>query len=282
MSYGLTSVIIPVFNGAELLGEQLSALARQDYLGDWECVVADNGSTDESRDVALRFAEKLPLKVVDATERRGNAAARNLGVKHASGDVLLFADQDDVVGEKWLSSHVSALRGADISVGPFEMTSGQARAGVTRVDAPMFGTYHFLPYGLSSNMAMTRRLYESLGGFSEEYPAACDVDFCWRAQIAGFTLTGADEAVVVKRRRATAHGVWRQHFVFGTDDVRLFATFGDDGMPRSWRSIYRPYGWLVLHIFDLLRADRRLAWIGVAAQRAGRFTGSLTLRRCYL
>lgn len=74
------SIIIPTYNGADVLGEQLQSLISQSIPVP-ELVVSDNGSSDRSRQVALSFAERLPVRVVDTSERSGNAAARNLGAE---------------------------------------------------------------------------------------------------------------------------------------------------------------------------------------------------------
>lgn len=279
----MVSVVVPVYNGAEMLGEQLSALARQDYSGDWECVIADNGSSDGSREVAKGFAAVVPLRVADASARRGNAAARNQGAEQARGDLLLFCDQDDVVSANWISAHVQALNEADLTVGPFDMAMDVTSGPRERVRAPMSGSYGYLPYGLSSNMGVRRGVFEALGGFLEQYPAACDVDISWRAQLAGFRLAAAQEAVVLKQRRTDTRGVWRQHFVFGLDDVRLYRNFAEHGMSRDWKLAVKSYGWILLHSPEALLVQRqRLRWAGVAAQRAGRLVGSVRMGRLYL
>ena len=61
------SVVMPTRNVAETVGGQLAALAAQTYTGDWELVVADNGSTDDTAPVLHRWADRIPhLRVVDA------------------------------------------------------------------------------------------------------------------------------------------------------------------------------------------------------------------------
>src|SRR5437763_781538 len=99
------SVVIPCLNAAATLGVQLAALAAQGWEGDWEVVVADNGSTDGSQAVAESYRSRLRgLKLVDASDRRGQAHARNLGAAAATGDAYFFCDADDEVAPGWLAA----------------------------------------------------------------------------------------------------------------------------------------------------------------------------------
>ncbi len=66
------SIVIPCYNAAETIGAQLQAVAEQQWHRPWEVIVSDNGSTDNSIDIAERFKGQLPsLRVVDASDRRG-------------------------------------------------------------------------------------------------------------------------------------------------------------------------------------------------------------------
>ena len=101
---------MPCWNTARFIGTQLEALARQKVDDPWEVIMADNGSSDDSRRIAEAFAAKLPLRIVDASQRRGAAHARNFGVLKAIGDVVVFCDSDDEVGEGFLAAMGRALR----------------------------------------------------------------------------------------------------------------------------------------------------------------------------
>ena len=76
------SVVIPTYNAAATLDATLAALAAQEDVAPFEVVIADNGSVDDSAEVARRWADRLPLlRVVDASRARGVAAARNDGIR---------------------------------------------------------------------------------------------------------------------------------------------------------------------------------------------------------
>src|SRR5436309_9736329 len=99
------TVAIPMRNAAATIAEQLEALVDQDFTGEWEVVVADNGSTDDSRDIVRRFADRLPdLRVLDASQAVGAAHARNVALREARGDVFVVTDADDVVDRGWVTA----------------------------------------------------------------------------------------------------------------------------------------------------------------------------------
>jgi hypothetical protein len=88
------SVVIPAYNAAATLAEQLEALAGQECEDDWEVVIADNGSTGGTADIARRYAPRFKaLTVVDSGPRRGHSAPRNAGAKTARGELLVFRDR---------------------------------------------------------------------------------------------------------------------------------------------------------------------------------------------
>jgi glycosyltransferase involved in cell wall biosynthesis len=87
------SVIVPVYNGGNFLHRCLDALFASDY-ADFEVIVADDGSTDTSAEIAREKGAKV---IPTAQRQSGPAAARNLAAKHAKGSVLLFVDADVVV-----------------------------------------------------------------------------------------------------------------------------------------------------------------------------------------
>jgi glycosyltransferase involved in cell wall biosynthesis len=95
MQSSLVSVVVPVYNGGKFLAEALASILNQTYTN-WECIVVDDGSLDDSFEIALSFAQRYPGKFRAFTQTNsGQAKTRNLGIENALGDFIAFLDCDD-------------------------------------------------------------------------------------------------------------------------------------------------------------------------------------------
>lgn len=102
------SLVIPAYNAAATLAQTLDSLLAQSHPA-WEAVVVDDGSTDETAELARRFARQdARIRLVQA-EHRGVSAARNTGILQARFDWLAFLDADDWLGPEFLSSMAQAI-----------------------------------------------------------------------------------------------------------------------------------------------------------------------------
>jgi hypothetical protein len=90
----LVSVIIPVFNRPKMLAAALRSVIAQTF-SDWEVIVVDDGSSDESAEAALRFGQTGKVRVIRHERNQGPSAARNSGVLAARGRFVSFLDSDD-------------------------------------------------------------------------------------------------------------------------------------------------------------------------------------------
>jgi len=271
-----------VRDGASTIGEQLAALAAQTYPGAFDVVVADNGSTDDTRAVVESWSERLPrVVVVDATGRRGAGYARGVGAEAATGDFLAFCDADDVVAPEWLAALAESAREHDIVTGVLDATELNAEA-VRRwrpERARSIPRAGFLPFAPSGNFGVWADVFRATGGFDERYLQNEDVEWSWRAQLASYTLGFAPDAVVHYRYRTGARGIAREGFGRGLCTVRLYRDFRARGMrrPPTGRSARR-WLWLVVRAPYVLSSDRRGLWVRRAGESAGRLVGSVRFR----
>lgn len=94
MTYPLVSIIVPVYNVESFLSECLDSLLNQTY-ANIEIICIDDGSTDNSPKILGHYKEQYSQIKTITTVNQGQAAARNLGLKEASGDFIMFMDSDD-------------------------------------------------------------------------------------------------------------------------------------------------------------------------------------------
>lgn len=105
------SIILPCYNHGEFLGESLGSICAQTSL-DWECLVVDDASTDNSQDVAVEIARsEKRIRILHHERNRGLAAARNTAIKHATGRYLVFVDADDLLLPPTLDTIKGRIKG---------------------------------------------------------------------------------------------------------------------------------------------------------------------------
>lgn len=101
----MVSIIIPAYNCAPYLGETLDSVLRQTYT-DWECIVVDDGSSDNTFEVAELYSCKYSNIKCYRQENSGPSAARNNAIAHSSGEFLLPLDGDDIISETYLEKAI--------------------------------------------------------------------------------------------------------------------------------------------------------------------------------
>lgn len=109
----LVSIVIPFLNRENFLGEAIESVAAQSC-ENWQLILVDDGSTDESRRIAEEWVAKHPKKIFlfehENHENRGASAARNLGLRQSRGEYLIFLDSDDVFLPDALESQLNNFK----------------------------------------------------------------------------------------------------------------------------------------------------------------------------
>ncbi len=107
----LVSIVIPIYNRAHLIGETLDSIMAQDYVN-WECIIVDDGSTDNTYQVLETYKQKdSRFQVYHRPEDRpkGANACRNYGWELAKGEYLKFFDSDDIMCKDFIEKQVECL-----------------------------------------------------------------------------------------------------------------------------------------------------------------------------
>ncbi len=218
------SVIIPVWNGQATIGKCLRAIEAQTYPAELtQVLVIDNGSTDDTTSIIRSFPGCMLL----SETAPGSYAARNLGLRHASGDIIAFTDADCIPDPEWLERIVEAL-------------AQKPRAGViagrisTFTDGPMTDAaifdslFAFRQQTLASrnqcvtaNWASPAAVLKEVGPFDAELKSGGDWALAEEIAAAGYPVVYCEKAHVrhparsstnelIGKRKRVAGGNWHK------------------------------------------------------------------------
>jgi GT2 family glycosyltransferase len=222
-SWPRISVVVCSYNGQSTLGECLNALTRLEY-PDYEVIVVDDGSTDQTAQIAREFG--FP---VISTENRGLSSARNTGWQAATGEIVAYIDDDAYPDVHWLTYLAHTFTTTDYAGvgGPNVPPDNDGPVADCVANAPG-GPIHVLLSDREAehipgcNMAFRRSALEAVGGFDPRLRVAGDdVDLCWRIQESGWKLGFNPSAMVWHRRRNCIGGYWKQQVGYGKAEALL-------------------------------------------------------------
>lgn len=194
------SVIIPTYNRADMIGDAIRSVLDQTY-GNWELIVVDDGSTDDTRAVVAGFNDPRTHYVFQ--QNRGLPAARNTGIRAAQGIYIAFLDSDDCFLPQKLAWQVAALDA--------EPDTGLVASGYIETDAmlqplrevaswhahPELSTPQWLqtcPF-ISSSVLVRRAWLERVGLFDEDMRYIEDWDLWLRLAHAGCRMRWVERIV---------------------------------------------------------------------------------------
>jgi hypothetical protein len=203
------SIVIPVRDRSDLLVECLDALSRQDTdFGSCEVIVCDDGSRVDIETTIQNFRKFFPHFKLRRQEPSGPAAARNLGIRDSSGEIVVFIDSDVLPESEMVRLLIQYLKdnptamGAEAALVPFGEGSGPLWDAPASVEGGRFHT---------AAIAYRRAALVRAGGFDEEFklPACEDAELAARILLQG-AIGFAPEAVARHpKRRITLRTHWK-------------------------------------------------------------------------
>jgi GT2 family glycosyltransferase len=267
----IASIIIVSYNSAAQIGACLRALQQQRCDCEYEIVVVDNASQDESRAVVAEFPA---ARLIAADHNWGFAGGVNRGVAAAHGRLIALLNPDAEPAPDWLQQLVAALDDQQIGVVGSKVLGpdGRIQSLGSELQLPAMLSAHrkagerdsgqdqqivdvWAVHGAA--MAFARPLWEALGGFDAGFFPAYweESDFCQRARQAGKRVVVAPQATV-RHHEASATGKYSPEFYFYYHRNRLRYAAKWLGWPALWET-FRPAEHARLRTAPLL--DRRVA-----------------------
>ena len=220
------SVIVPVLNEAEIIESALKQVTS--LQGNFEIIVVDGGSSDQTVSLARRFAVVL-------SSPKGRAAQMNAGAKAAKGDILLFLHADTSLPGNALPAVEKALKDPEIAGGRFKIKLDETGWEYRMVETGI-NVRDYLIKGFTGDQVIFVRksVFESLGGYLN-MPLMEDLDFgrrlCRAGRVIRLPLT-----VVTSARRWKKKGLFRTillmwalriGYLMGKQPHRLYRFYGD-------------------------------------------------------
>jgi len=206
------TVVIPTFRRPALLQRCIEAVLAQDYAGEYEIIVVDDGGTDDTRALVAEFGRqsRVPLRYLRPTLAHGPAVARNCGWRAARGELIAFTDDDAVPSSDWLSAG-AAFMGSEPAASRYAAACGRVRVPVTEPPTD----HERMTRGLenaafvTANAFVWRMALVQVRGFDERFTRAWheDSDLHFRLMRDVGPVGRCDGAVVLHPVRTERWGV---------------------------------------------------------------------------
>jgi mycofactocin system glycosyltransferase len=225
------TVIIPVLDRAEELGDCLAALVSLDYPSDrLDVVVIDDGSRDGA--AVSRVAGRYGARLLINDRNRGPSFSRNRAARTSAAEILAFVDSDCVPDRSWLRDLVPYLAWDRVGAVGGRTIGYYTESSLDRyeeVSSPLDMGRHFTIKGRGAdsfylptcNLLVRRSIYEGVGGLREDLRVGEDVDLCWRLRSTGSYLVYAPEAIVRHKHRDSLGALLRRRAQYGTSEATL-------------------------------------------------------------
>ena len=225
------TILIPVLNEEKNLPALLKALEK---FREEEIIFVDNASTDGSLELLKKFSAGKKFVRVLEEPNRGFAEPLNLGLQFARGENILFLDADAIPDKNWVKKMTKALTTSDLVVGETKSLLPPKPSVYGKLAKTLFHQHsfrtahalgHTLPWGPTCNLGARRSWFTKVGPFSSAATSAFDIDWCWRAVLAGARISFAKDALVHHWRRNDRSQLLQQFQRYGSGEAWIRRTY---------------------------------------------------------
>lgn len=199
------TILTASLNSGKTLRRNLVSVRGQIFK-DFEHIVVDGGSADETREILKSLTGSYDLTWTSEPDR-GIAHALNKGLKQARGRYVLVVHADDhLLDEYTLTTVYPALRSQNLDICAFPVILDCPSRGHTLLRPKrLIWWHHFKTVFLHQGTFVHRRVFDRIGGFDEQFSIAFDYDFFYRALVAGFNVRLRREPVAFMGGTGLSH-----------------------------------------------------------------------------
>lgn len=231
------SVIVPTRNRRKLLKECLNCLLNQDFpKDDYEIIVVDDGSSDKTKELLETISQNIKYY---RQETKGPAAARNVGVKNSTGNLIAFLDDDCLIERNWVDQMIEYHKRLDDTMGVAGKFNVIEKNIVSEFcmsledRASMDDVRYFKP-SLINNTSFKKQVFTKVM-FDESFHDAAgeDVQFNYRLYKENFKVLFAPNIVVKHHYPSKLSTMSKQQFAFGKNRLKTLRGSGDYPFDRT-------------------------------------------------
>ena len=205
--YPLISVIIPAYNAEQFLDETLESVLSQTY-ENWECIIVNDGSTDNTEEIAKKWCEKDSRFRLTNKENGGLSSARNWGIKESKAEYIAFLDADDILTPDSLEVRINVLIEQNVDLVATKLQHFTDKLPKVSKNNARQDVLYYAKEGLTQLMAFNKvtpstvlckkSVMDEVGGFTWHKKAE-DLH-CWlKVLFAGYKIYRIDETLLLYR-----------------------------------------------------------------------------------
>ncbi len=249
------SVVVPTYNRKESLRKCVDALLNQNFK-DYELIIVDDGSTDETDVMIKSLQEKNKNLVYLRQENKGPSVARNFGAEKSKGKIIAFTDDDCIVEKNWLKELLKGFGNKNVGIVGGNYIFHEEKGFINlwqksnmkkSIERGRFKKPQFFE---SNNMAILKELFVSVAGFNPIFgpkDGSEDLNLNYQVIKKGFGLTFREDARVLHLHKRNLKGVLKQYYIAGRGDI-VFMFLNKE------KRIFRPHYFLLIPLVALKNA----------------------------
>jgi glycosyltransferase AglI len=263
-NFSYISIVIPVFNDPDGIKDTLDSLVNQEYpIDNFEIIIADNGSIDNTCKVIEEYIKKYPqlIRVVVEDTIKSSYAARNKGIGVSQGSVIAFIDADMSVDNDWLTRINQSLQkdkwdylGCGMEIYLKNKTIYELYDKITGFPIRSYiYDSHFAP---TCCLVVRRIVFETLGLFDPRFISSGDYEFGNRVYLSGKNLNYNPDIVMRHPARSSFKELYEKSFRVGRGILQL-SIYYPERYPRWYRTLLNPVHYLPEIPWKFIKTKKR-------------------------